>query len=676
MADDTHPAYEDLPAPSPLVDGAPEAQQGPNSSGSAVNAAVNATANGPAPGLPPPPSQDALSSPAVDRVLHSDIGVGTLLNRLKQSIASARDFATFLKKRSVLEEEQAQGLKKLCRAAHENVRRPDSRQGSYAQQLDEVMRIHERMTEHGMTFALSLHQMHEELLELTANAERGRKHWKQVGLLAEKRVQDAELAMDKAKSKYDALAEDYDRARTGDRQAGKKFGLKGPKSAAQLEEDTHRKAQAADADYAAKVNNAQALRQELVTSLRPQALRTLQDLILECDSALTMQLQKFATFNERLLLNNGLTISPLSSTASQGPQPKSLREVVHLIDNERDLGNDIMSHSSSVPTRVHSNSYKPNPGLSSQKSAAPPAGKQAPGPPSISVQHGRQMSQAALPPDAEKGASPPGHRPSDAASNGQGPPPQYGAVASAGPPQIPPQFPHAAPGPSPVPTPQPQPGLGPVHRTGSPSVSDAPSGPVFGASLDELFRKHRSAVPMIVYQCIQAVDLFGLQTEGIYRNNGSSSNIKRLKALFDSGAMTVDFRDPEQFFHDIDAVAGVMRLFFRELPRPLLFTPEGKTEGFIDYARIEDDTIRRDKMHEAVNDLPDPNYATLRALTLHLQRVQEHMSFNRMDASALGTVFGPTLMGSNVEANLADAAWQGRAVQTILDNTFQIFDGD
>ena len=148
------------------------------------------------------------------------------------------------------------------------------------------------MSDNGIQFVLSLHQMHEELQDLATNMERGRKQWKQSGLAAEKRVQDAEFAMEKAKAKYDSLAEDYDRARTGDK-SGRVFGLKGPKSAAQHEEDLHRKVQAADADYASKVQMAQGQRQELLSTLRPQAVRALQDHITECDSGLTLQLQKF-----------------------------------------------------------------------------------------------------------------------------------------------------------------------------------------------------------------------------------------------------------------------------------------------------------------------------------------------------------------------------------------------
>lgn len=139
--------------------------------------------------------------------------------------------------------------------------------------------------------------MHEDLLDVAANIERGRKHWKQTGLSAEQRLQDTESAMRKSKVKYEAIAEDYDRARTGDRQSGKIFGIKGPKSAAQHEEDLHRKVQAADTDYAQKVQSAQTCRTELLTRGRPEATKNLMDLIRECDSALTMQMQKFGQSN-------------------------------------------------------------------------------------------------------------------------------------------------------------------------------------------------------------------------------------------------------------------------------------------------------------------------------------------------------------------------------------------
>lgn len=233
---------------------------------------------------------------AVEDVMYSDIGINTLLNRLKQSIASARDFAAFLKKRSSLEEEQANGLKRLARSQLDTLRRAEVKTGSYAAQVAEVMRVHDRMGDNGMQFALSLHQMHEDLNELCGNMERGRKQWKHEGLDAEKRASDAEAAMHKAKTRYDGLAEDYDRARTGDTKGSRRLGLKGPKSAEQYESDMLRKTQQADQDYEEKVKQAKNQRESLINNERPKAVKSLQELIRECDSALTLQLQKFGMY--------------------------------------------------------------------------------------------------------------------------------------------------------------------------------------------------------------------------------------------------------------------------------------------------------------------------------------------------------------------------------------------
>jgi len=113
---------------------------------------------------------------------------------------------------------------------------------------------------------------------------------------------------------------------------------------------------------------------------------------------------------------------------------------------------------------------------------------------------------------------------------------------------------------------------------------------------------------------MQAVDLFGLDVEGIYRLSGSATHIQQLKAIFDNDASRVDFRNPTAFYHDVNSVAGLLKTFFRDLPDPLI-TRERYSE-FIQAARIEDDIVRRDSLHALINSLPDANYATLRALVL------------------------------------------------------------
>lgn len=90
----------------------------------------------------------------------------------------------------------------------------------------------------------------------------------------------------------------------------------------------------------------------------------------------------------------------------------------------------------------------------------------------------------------------------------------------------------------------------------------------------------------------------------------------------------------------------------------------------------DDDIVRRDSLHAIINNLPDPNYATLRALCLHLSRVVEGAHINRMNSHNLAVIFGPTLMGTDPSKAIADAGWQIKVIDTILQNTYQIFDED
>ncbi|KAF4540024.1 Rho GTPase activator [Lasiodiplodia theobromae] len=627
----------------------------------------------PAPAVQPSLADQAIQR-EVDEVIYSDIGVNTLLTRLKQSIASARDFSNFLGKRSKLEEEQAQGVKKLCRSTHEALRRNESRQGTYGTQFEEATKVHERMADNGMQFALSLHQMHEDLNELTNTIERQRKHWKQTALASEKKVTDAIQQMEKARAKYESLAEDYDKVKTGDKSAGRMFGIKGPKSAAQHEEDIHRKLQAADADYKSKVENAQLLRTELVEKLRPQGVRAMMELIKECDSGLTLQMQKFASFNEKLLLGNGILVAPLNNPGE--PEHPSLRDIIYKIDNDKDLTSYITEHSVKVPRppeikyQQHSTlapAHQPTPpsvpvsdpfrpSQPSPVNTQPPPPPQQEQPPFLSYNPPRDPSPILSPvqdglrqnPYSAPTESHPPYPTSDF-------PPQSSGFSNGGPPG---GGPYGAPPPSGPPT----------HFSNAPPIK-----PVFGITLDELFHRDGTPVPLVVSQCIQAVELFGLETEGIYRVPGTNSHIMSMKQLFDHDSTAVDFRNPETFYHDVNSVAGLLKQFFRDLPDPLLTAAH--YEEFIEAAKIEDDTVRRDSLHAIINALPDPNYATLRALVLHLNRVQDRSASNRMSTTNLAICFAPTVMGQHRGA-MADAGLQAKVLDTILVNTYQIFDED
>ncbi|KAI5124260.1 hypothetical protein M0805_005109 [Coniferiporia weirii] len=139
--------------------------------------------------------------------------------------------------------------------------------------------------------------------------------------------------------------------------------------------------------------------------------------------------------------------------------------------------------------------------------------------------------------------------------------------------------------------------------------------------------------------------------------------------------------DADEWTSDINNVASVLKLWLRELPDPL-FT-QALHQGFIDAAKIENDRLRHIRLHERVNDLPDPNYATLKFFMGHLYKVVQHEAQNAMPISNIAIVFGPTLFGlpSGASAGqpigqangMADTAFQNKAVETILEHYTDIF---
>lgn len=93
-------------------------------------------------------------------------------------------------------------------------------------------------------------------------------------------------------------------------------------------------------------------------------------------------------------------------------------------------------------------------------------------------------------------------------------------------------------------------------------------------------------------------------------------------------------------------------------------------------AEIDNPRLRHIRLHERINELPDPNYATCKFFLGHLDKVRQHEANNSMSVSNLAIVFGPTLLGPPPEeraAVLADMQWQCRAIETILEHYAEIF---
>ncbi|OCK74783.1 hypothetical protein K432DRAFT_468462, partial [Lepidopterella palustris CBS 459.81] len=297
------------------------------------------------------------SDTALDDVLYSEIGVSTLIVRLKQSVASTREFASFCAARLRIEDERAKSLKRICKNTGDEILKPDGRKGSYVEGMQDMLRAYEQMAEHDAQFSVNLNHIYTELTQMADYTDRERRRIKQSGLAAEQRVQDAERQMEKAKARYDSLAQDYIHAKRSRKTSNRRFTIRGPKSTEQLEEDLYRKAKVAEEEYQAKVVNAQELRHELISTLRPNAVHFLRSLIEDIDVCLKMQMQELATQQETRLSKDEAVIVPTNKDRTK----TSLRNKIAQIDNVADFRSYILGFSSEVPPQLGEIKYEQHP---------------------------------------------------------------------------------------------------------------------------------------------------------------------------------------------------------------------------------------------------------------------------------------------------------------------------
>ncbi|XP_063808441.1 rho GTPase-activating protein 9 isoform X2 [Pseudophryne corroboree] len=194
---------------------------------------------------------------------------------------------------------------------------------------------------------------------------------------------------------------------------------------------------------------------------------------------------------------------------------------------------------------------------------------------------------------------------------------------------------------------------------------------VFGCRLDALCYREHSTVPKFVRLCTEAVNERGLDVDGIYRVNGNLSTIQKLRFIVDREEK-LDLDSSE--WEDIHVITGALKMFFRELPEPLI--PFSMFDELVSAVQIPDIAERVETMKELASTLPEPNHDTLKYITCHLNRVREHSEMNRMTTQNVGIVFGPTLMRPEKElfANIAaNMVYQNQVVEHFLTYYEEIF---
>ncbi|XP_034389542.1 rho GTPase-activating protein 15 isoform X3 [Cyclopterus lumpus] len=211
---------------------------------------------------------------------------------------------------------------------------------------------------------------------------------------------------------------------------------------------------------------------------------------------------------------------------------------------------------------------------------------------------------------------------------------------------------------------------------------------VFGCRLEMLCEREKSRVPRFVRLCTDAVEKRGLETDGIYRVSGNLAVIQKLRFLVDhERAVTTDGRYmfPVEFvqeeklnldqseWEDIHVITGALKLFFRELPEPLV--PFGFFTDIVETLKMSDYMDKVDRLKCLVLNSLLRTKTPLQFMCCHLKRVLEQSGSNRMTTQNIGIVFGPTLMrperdNGNMAVNMV---YQNQAVELILSEFDHIF---
>ncbi|KAK0148213.1 Rho GTPase-activating protein 15 [Merluccius polli] len=211
---------------------------------------------------------------------------------------------------------------------------------------------------------------------------------------------------------------------------------------------------------------------------------------------------------------------------------------------------------------------------------------------------------------------------------------------------------------------------------------------VFGCGLEMLCEREQSTVPRFVRLCTEAVERRGLQTDGIYRVSGNLAVIQKLRYTVNhERAVTTDGRYmfpaelvreeklnlDQSEWEDIHVITGALKLFFRELPEPLV--PYGFFTDIMETVKMPDYWEKVDRLKCLVLNIPPPNRDTLHFIFTHLKRVLEHSDANRMTTQNIAIVFGPTLMRPERDTGLMaiNMIHQNQAVELILTEFGHIF---
>lgn len=159
---------------------------------------------------------------------------------------------------------------------------------------------------------------------------------------------------------------------------------------------------------------------------------------------------------------------------------------------------------------------------------------------------------------------------------------------------------------------------------------------VFGATLESIQAVNSQGIPHVAIVCMEYVEKAGLDVVGIYRLSSTKSKVEELRTLLAAGRYD-ELQTVGSW--DVHVVTCLLKQWLRELPNPVC-----PFEQYQSLVSMGTNGLKVSSCREVIGRMPRPHRVLLRALLEHLARVAERGDVNKMEASNLGSIFGPSVL--------------------------------
>ncbi len=163
-----------------------------------------------------------------------------------------------------------------------------------------------------------------------------------------------------------------------------------------------------------------------------------------------------------------------------------------------------------------------------------------------------------------------------------------------------------------------------------------------------------------------------MEEEGLFRVPGDNNVIQQCKKDLNEGK-PIDF---EKVGRNVHNMASLLKLYFRELPVPLLTFDY--YDMFIAAEGIKEPETRLTRIKKVLDFIPEANMKLLKSLCHFLNNVMQHQQINKMHSTNLAIVFAPNLLrpsGDNgLQLMTEDSKYSLGLMKTLVEEYKFIFE--